>query len=99
MQMSREVIETCFANTYYTTHVSKVSAYMFINNEEDHDKEHKELASTANCPQVADIDRDAATLLFELLARSESAMLFINVSENDIGEQVPDVLDGLLVLE
>jgi hypothetical protein len=26
-------------------------------------------------------------------------MLVINVSENDIGEQVPDVLDGLLVLE
>ena len=72
---------------------------MFINNEEDHDKEHQELASTANSPQVADIDRDAATLLFELLARSESAMFVINVSENDICEHVPHVFDGLLVLE
>jgi hypothetical protein len=72
---------------------------MFINNEEDHDKEHYELASTANSPQVADVHRDAPTLLLELLAWSEGAMFVIDVSENDIGEQVPDVLDGLLVLE
>ena len=83
----------------YDAHVSKGSAYMLINNEEDHDKEHYELASPANSPQVADVHGDAAALLLELLARSEGAMLIIDVSENDIREQVPDILNGLLVLE
>ena len=57
---------------------------MLINNEEDHDKEHYELASPANSPQVADVHRDAATLLLKLLARSEGAMFVIDVSENNI---------------